>query len=105
MALSKPISAAALLASALLASCAAPKATVVEEPKKDAVAEEPVPEEPAVPEPALPDDPFRLPDMLTMPSDAEFRATVPQPDTGGTGSVIARPPTEPPPRPKGDNGD
>lgn len=102
MAFPKPISASVLLFFALLASCAAPKAVVVEEPKKPEVAEEPVAEEPPVPEPGLPDDGFRMPDLLTMPNDAEFRSTIPQPESNGSGAVIARPPTDPPPRPKSD---
>ena len=105
MAFPKPISATVLLSIALFASCAAPKAVVVEELKKPEVVEEPLAEEPPVPEPGLPDDGFRMPDLLTMPNDAEFRSTIPQPESSGTGAVIARPPTDPPPRPKGDNGD
>lgn len=102
MAALKPIPAAFLLPFVLLASCAAPKAVVVEEPKKNEVVEESIPEEPAVPDPGLPDDGFRMPDLLTMPNDAEFRSTIPQPESSGTGAVIARPPTDPPPRPKSD---
>ncbi len=90
-----------------LVSCAAPKADVVEqpaEPKKEVVAEKPKePEPPAAPgAPAEPNDGIRLPDMMTMPDDSEFRATSPaasvsKPNAGG---VIAKPPSEPPPRPK-----
>ena len=105
MAFPKSIFATVLLPFALFASCAAPKAMVVEEPKKPEVAEEPVAEVPPVPEPGLPDDGFRMPDLLTMPNDAEFRSTIPQPESSGSGAVIARPPTDPPQRPKGDNGD
>lgn len=86
-----------------LFSCAAPKAIVIEkapEPKKEAVAEATVPE-PQVP--ALPDDGIRMPtNILSLPDDAEFRATTPvapKPADGGSG-VIVRPPTDPPPRPK-----
>jgi hypothetical protein len=83
-------------------SCAAPKATVVDQPaapKKD----EPAPTD--VPVPVLPDQPndgIRIPDMLGMPGDNEFRATntsAPKP-TPEPGAVIARPPLEPPSRPK-----
>lgn len=99
----------ARLAPALaLLSCAAPKAVVVEEApvKKPEVA-------PAttVPEPPVPtDDPyggFRVPDMLDLPGDGEFRTTGPtMPKPGGeANAVIARPPMEPPSRPKPKEGE
>jgi hypothetical protein len=90
-----------------LFSCAAPKAPVVEPPsaaKKEAVAE---PKESDAPPLPLPDDGIRLPNMETMPTEAEFRATNPDqssPDAG-TGAVIARPPTDPPSRPKPTEGE
>lgn len=86
-----------------LFSCAAPKAIVIEkapEPKKE-VAAAPTEQEPQVP--ALPDDGLRMsPNILSLPGDAEFRATTPvapKPADGGSG-VIVRPPTDPPSRPK-----
>jgi hypothetical protein len=85
-----------------LFSCAAPKAVVVgppPAPKQEKA------EEPAVAElpPANPDDDgIRLPEMLGLPADGEFRATTTiAPKAGGEGNaVISRPPTDPPPRPK-----
>lgn len=91
------------LSSALvLGSCAAPKAVVIETAstkKTDKPVEATVPE-PAVP--SLPDDGLRLPDMLAMPGEGEFRATSPNLPKPGpdAGAVIARPPTDPPSRPK-----
>lgn len=99
----KPTSLARIVPALALFSCAAPKAVVIEkapEPKKEVAAE------PAVPEPqipALPDDGIRMPNnILSLPGDAEFKATTPvAPKTGDAGSgVIVRPPTDPPPRPK-----
>lgn len=86
-----------------LLSCAAPKAIVVEQarpPKKVKAATDPGLAEPALPSP--PDDGIRLPDMLAMPEEGEFRPTSPNARKVGTeaGTVIARPPTDPPPRPK-----
>jgi hypothetical protein len=85
-----------------LLSCAAPKAIVVEE--VEVPAQPPAPEAVVIEDlpPPLPDGGFRMPDLLAMPGDEEFRATSPafpssQP---GSGAVIARPPTEPPSRPK-----
>lgn len=91
----------ARLAPALtLLSCAAPKAIIVNEapaPTRRQTAANSANSEPNLP--ALPDDGIRLPDMLGMPGDGEFRATKPK---GGTdaGAVISRPPTDPPSRPK-----
>ena len=84
-------------------SCAAPKAIVVELPpasKQDQAAMPAGSDEPAIP--TLPDDGIRLPDMLKMPGEGEFRAAGPLPPKGGAdaSAVIARPPTDPPPRPK-----
>ena len=86
-----------------LFSCAAPKATVVElpaQPKKEVAAVEPEISEPAAP--SLANDGIRLPDMMTLPKDDEFRATNPgqSSPTADSGAVIARPPLEPPSRPK-----
>jgi hypothetical protein len=80
----------------VLASCAAPKAIVVNEapspqvPAQQAVAD-------GMPAPAAkPDDGIRLPDMLGLPGEGEFRksASPPSDTTGGSGAVIARPPVE-----------
>lgn len=83
-------------------SCAAPKATVVAPPppKTDPAAVVPVPTEPLPV--AQPDRGIRLPDMLAMPGDGEFRATTPNATKVGSevGAVISRPPTDPPSRPK-----
>jgi hypothetical protein len=95
----KFVSLARIAPALALLSCAAPKATVVAPapaPKKSQA-----PAEPGFSEPALPDDGIRLPDMLAMPGDGEFRATRPNPSkVGPEGAVIARPPTDPPSRPK-----
>jgi len=69
---------------------AAPVATIVPE---------------AVPEPskpAMPDDGLRLPDMLSMPQDNELKASASAPPANASepAPVIARPPTDPPARPK-----
>jgi hypothetical protein len=87
-----------------LASCAAPEAAVVEQaptpPQNEKVAPEP-----AAPEPdlaAFPDEGLRLPEMLDLPSDGDFRATNPPASKVGSdaGAVISRPPTDPPSRVK-----
>lgn len=86
-----------------LYSCAAPKAIIVELPPASQHDPGAVPPEISEPEfPTLPDDGIRLPDMLAMPGDNEFRATAPTTPKAGSDSnaVIARPPTDPPPRPK-----
>jgi hypothetical protein len=96
------ISARLLPAFALLA-CAPHKAIVVEEPSAGPAAEASSrPGLAGMNEPALPDDGIRLPDMLAMPGDGEFRAgraNAPK-DGPGAGAVISRPPTDPPSRPK-----
>lgn len=99
----KSASLALILAALALLSCAAPKAIVVQpapQPKNPTAAAEPGVPEPEVPSPA--DDGIRLPDMLAMPDDGEFRATSPTAPKAGsdTSAVIARPPTDPPSRPK-----
>jgi hypothetical protein len=86
-----------------LFSCAAPKAIVVEQapqPRKPKAAVESENSEPSFP--SLADDGIRLPDMLAMPGASEFHATSPNAPKVGTeaGTVISRPPTDPPPRPK-----
>ncbi len=91
----------ALLGIALaLASCAAPRAIVVERaavPKTQKTVPEPMVAESELP--ALPDDGIRMPDMLGMPGDGDFRSTQPI-GVKGSGAVISRPPTDPPSRVK-----
>jgi hypothetical protein len=95
------IKTSALLGVALtLASCVAPKATVVEQAAVTKT-QESVPE-PMVAElelPALPEDGIRMPDMLGLPGDGDFRSTHPV-GMKGAGAVISRPPTDPPSRVK-----
>ena len=52
--------------------------------------------------PAMPDDGLRLPDMLTMPQDNELKASASAPPANPSepAPVVARPPTDPPVRPK-----
>jgi len=101
MSKNKLIHLARLAPSLALLSCAAPKAEVAEEApvlKKETVEKTAA----AVPEPsvnALPDHGIRLPDMLGLPGDNEFRSTRPATTGGGSGAVIARPPTSLPPEP------
>jgi hypothetical protein len=82
---------------ALLPPSCAPKATVVvEAPVK--IKQEIAPE-PAAPElsvPAQVEDGLRMPDMLAMPSEGDFRSTNPAaPKTGNaSGAVISRPPAD-----------
>lgn len=84
-------------------SCAAPKAIVVQEApavkKETAVAETTVPGPPL---PLVENDGIRLPEMLDLPGEGEFRATAPVPNKlpGESGGVVSRPPTDPPSRPK-----
>ncbi len=82
-----------------------PKAIVVELPRsavKSSPKPDPVEDLPRNPSGNLSNNGLRLPDMLTMPEKGEFQSTAPTaPKTGGgTGAVIARPPTDPPSRPK-----
>ncbi len=95
----------ALLGVALASpSCVPPKAIVIaaapavkKEAKKDPA---PLVSEPPIP--ALPDEGIRMPNMLDLPSDGDFRATapvVPRNDPS-SGSVFVRPPTDPPSRVK-----
>jgi hypothetical protein len=80
----------------MLASCA-PKATVVvEAPVK--IKQEKAPE-PVAPESSAPsqvNDGLRMPDMLAMPSEGDFRSTNPAaPKTSNaSGAVISRPPAD-----------
>ena len=89
---------------AVLVSCVTPKATVISPPPVVKSEEKKLPE-PVVLEPMFPslsDDGDRMPDMLTMPGEGEFRSTNPvAPKTGSeSGAVISRPPTDPPLRVK-----
>ena len=89
-----------------LASCAPPKAivTTAGPPAAGKVEKKPevvVAAEPTVPE--LPqDDGIRMPNMLDLPTDGDFRATNPAASgiRGESGTVISRPPTDPPSRVK-----
>ena len=87
-----------------LASCVVRKAIVVEEQalvlKKSGKVLEPVVSAPELP--VLPDDGVRMPDMLGMPGDGDFRSTNPAGQKTGSesGAVISRPPTDPPSRVK-----
>ncbi len=99
------ITAYAFLGLALgLGSCAAPKAIVIAAAptakKEEKKAPEPIVSGPLVP--GLPNDGIRMPDMLAMPNEGEFRATNPtSPKTSGeSGAVTVRPPTDPPSRVK-----
>jgi hypothetical protein len=48
---------------------------------------------------------LRLPPMLNLPGEREFRASNPAvPRPGDGGAVISRPPTDPPPRPRPQEG-
>jgi hypothetical protein len=96
--------------SMVLVSCVAPKATVIAPPpvvkNEEKKLPEPTPPEPMLP--GLPDDGNRMPDMLVMPGEGEFRSTKPVAPKTGTeaGAVISRPPTDPPlrvkPKPAGE---
>jgi hypothetical protein len=90
----------------LLVACATPKATPVITPPAALKAPETVepvvalpPESPPL---GLPDDGIRMPDMLGMPSENDFRptASIIKDPTTGSGVVVSRPPTEPPERVK-----
>jgi hypothetical protein len=80
-----------------VSSCVPKAIVVVEETPPVVAAAEPEKEEPA-PEPAIagpPDDGIRLPDMLTLPGENEFRKPASSGSQGsGSGAVIARPPSE-----------
>lgn len=97
-----PATLACLAPAMALLSCAAPKAVVVEEPpvSKQETAQQTTAAETEPAERGLPDDGIRLPDMLGLPGENEFRSTRPATTSGGgSGAVIARPPTSPPPDP------
>jgi hypothetical protein len=83
-----------------LMACAAPKAIVVEaDPSVPTQSAASNPEFPKSGEPDLPNDGIRLPDMLAMPGEGDFRSL--RPNAGSeAGAVISRPPTDPPARPK-----
>ena len=102
MATPKHLTLARLAPALALLSCAAPKAHAVEQPKPQPEAVAAVPAAPEAGALPLPDRGIRLPDMLALPSDAEFRATTPPAPKGGSeaGAVISRPPTDQPSRPK-----
>lgn len=91
----------ALALALALVSCAAPKAIVVGPPpaqkKGTPSVENATASEPVAPPPAKPDDGIRLPDMVTMPGEDEFRrrTTTPPTTKPDSGAVIARPPKEP----------
>ena len=78
-------------------SCVPKDVVAVEETAPIAAAAEPKKEETA-PEPvvaSVPDDGIRLPDMLALPGENEFRKPPPSASQGsGSGAVIARPPSE-----------
>ncbi len=85
----------------VLCSCAAPKAEIVKEaPAPKTKSTQPVAAiEPATATHKKPDDGIRLPNMLDLPAESEFRSTRPAAPSNSTGAVIARPPTETPPNP------
>lgn len=98
----KPAFLAPSLAVSLVA-CATPKATPVATPPLAVKPEEKKelmgpPLNPVLP--TIPDDGIRMPDMLTMPSDNDFRPTFRDPSTGGVGPISSRPPMDPPERVK-----
>ena len=86
---------------AALVSCTAPKAVVVQEatPAPAPATVEPAETQPAA-QAAEPDDGIRLPDMLGLPGESEFKRPSPASGPAGTsGAVIARPPVNPPAQP------
>jgi hypothetical protein len=85
-----------------LGSCA-PKAEVVAETPVVKAPEKTTPVEPVAPEPAIPALPgneFRMPDLLGLPTDADFQPTTGAAGEARSGAVISRPPTDPPSRVK-----
>ena len=88
----------------LLPSCAVPKAALAAPPTpKSLPPVEKIPEPNVSETPALPvDEGYRMPDMLGMPSDGEFRASNPALPklSSEAGAVISRPPMDPPSRVK-----
>lgn len=88
----------ATLGGIALVSCATPKAVVIEAPaapKKVVKAPQPVvdPVQAPVPSPVV-NEGLRMPDMLALPTESEFRASNPTAPKMGNeaGAVIARPP-------------
>lgn len=78
-----------------LLCCAPPKAIVVEEPGVRPKVENKQETATVPSEPTVDDDGIRLPNMLGMPGENEFRSS--RPATGGpsgSGAVIAKPPVE-----------
>jgi hypothetical protein len=98
MGISKQLAYVAPGLAGFMVSCAVPKATVVEQaPVK--VKQEKMPE-PVAPElnvPAQVDDGLRMPDMLAMPNEGDFRSTSPDAvkTSNSSGAVISRPPVDP----------
>lgn len=89
-----------MLSGMTLASCAAPKAAVIEAPpvpKKVVKAPQTLAQVPQ-PQPVI-NEGLRMPDMLAMPSESEFRASNPAASrvANEAGAVIARPPRPPGP--------
>jgi len=90
----------------MMVACVAPKATLVAEvpvKKKLERKEKPaVAEVTELPTTGLPDDGIRMPEMLDLPSEGDFRASNPglSKPTGQGGAVVSRPPTDPPSRVK-----
>lgn len=86
---------------AAMGSCVPPKATAIADAPVGKKQEKPV--EPIVPEPELPpatNEEIRLPPMMNLPKDVEFKATNPDLPKNGSSGVIVRPPTDPPSRVK-----
>lgn len=84
-----------LIAPLFVVSCAAPKAVVIEDeptPPPTTIAQ--APEPPAEPpKPTSPTDGLRLPDMLTLPGEKQFRPST-SPTADPARPVISRPPVE-----------
>jgi hypothetical protein len=97
MGITKYLACAALGLPWLMVSCVAPKATVVDQaPVKVKQEQAPVPAAPDLSVPAQVDDGLRMPDMLAMPSEGDFRSTSPSAvkSSNSSGAVIARPPVD-----------
>lgn len=86
----------------MLPGCAVPKAVVVEDPNKLPASSESPPGN-ATPN-APPDDGLRTGNLVTLPSDSDFRTGRPalRKSSPDAGTVIAHPPTVPVPKPKPD---
>jgi hypothetical protein len=96
---------ALLFVTIAMVSCAAQKATPVAEIPVEKKVEPPP--EPLIEDPqqaGIPDDEIRIPAMLNFPKESDFRPSNPLlPKLGpGSGSVVVRPPTDPPSRVKPD---